>query len=51
MTIKEIEQLKNENKYLMDVIFAIKDYAAMEDYESIINAVNAVEQNISRGDF
>lgn len=48
---KEKEQLKKENKYLMDVIFAIKDYATMDDYKSIINAVKAVEQNISRGDF
>lgn len=48
---EEKEQLKNENKYLMDVIFAMKDYAVMDDYKSIINAVNAVEQNISRGDF
>ena len=46
-----IDELKHENKYLMDVIFAMKDYAAMDDYKSIINAVNAVEQNISRGDF
>ena len=48
---EEKEQLKKENKYLMDVIFAMKDYSAMDDYKSIINAVNAVEQNISRGDF
>ena len=41
-----VNELWEQNDYLLKVMFAIKEYAKNEDYENIIKAINKVSERI-----
>lgn len=42
----ESEELKTKNQYLLKVMFAIKNYIEMGDYEKVNQAVDKVKEKI-----